>query len=119
MMGAQLGKTEGLILNTIGYYMHYEPSPMLAIGELAPTIAICPPGKCFFNIVFPLLRLLSLTFPRNTGVSRNIGLKRYSTMEEWCVPCPVCGELQPLQWKHIIFDANNLDETEAGGGKSQ
>ena len=34
------------------------------------------PGKCFFNIVFPLLRLLSLTFPRNTGVSRNMGVKR-------------------------------------------
>ena len=31
MLGAQLGKTEGLILNTIGYYMHFDPSPILVM----------------------------------------------------------------------------------------
>lgn len=27
-----------------------------------------------------------------------------STMEQWCLPCPSCGEYQPLSWKQIDFD---------------
>lgn len=25
------------------------------------------------------------------------------TMEEWCVPCPCCGKLQPYEWQRIQF----------------
>lgn len=35
MSAAQLSKTEGAVLNTIGYYMHYEPSPIMV---MQPTI---------------------------------------------------------------------------------
>lgn len=27
-----------------------------------------------------------------------------STKEEWCIPCPKCGELQPLTWSQIRFE---------------
>lgn len=33
-----------------------------------------------------------------------------STMEEWNVPCPVCGALQPLKWSNIKFDPNDLSK---------
>lgn len=54
MMAAQLGKTTGLILNTIGYYMQYDPAPIMVIqptitmGEsfskerLSPMLRDCP-----------------------------------------------------------------------------
>ncbi len=35
MSSAQIGKTEGAVLNTIGYYMHYDPAPVLI---MQPTI---------------------------------------------------------------------------------
>ena len=35
MSAAQIGKTDALILNPIGYYMHYDPSPIMVIQ---PTI---------------------------------------------------------------------------------
>lgn len=35
MSAAQIGKTDGFILNPIGYYMHYDPSPIMV---LQPTI---------------------------------------------------------------------------------
>ena len=35
MSAAQIGKTDALILNPIGYYMHYDPSPIMV---LQPTI---------------------------------------------------------------------------------
>jgi phage terminase large subunit GpA-like protein len=54
MSAAQIGKTEGFVLNTIGYYVHYEPSPIMVIQptdkmaesfskeRLAPSIDIMP-----------------------------------------------------------------------------
>ena len=35
MSAAQIGKTDALILNPIGYYMHYDPSPIMVVQ---PTI---------------------------------------------------------------------------------
>ena len=187
MLGAQLGKTEGLILNTIGYYMHFDPSPILVmqptidLGEtfskdrLTPMLRDTPvlrgkvndksrsSGNTILKKHFPgghiaivganspiglrsrPIRILLADeidgYPASAGedgdplylVSKRIATfwnkkevhvstpilkgtskieREYnnSTMEEWCVPCPVCGELQPLQWKHVLFDANNLDE---------
>ena len=46
------------------------------LGEFAPTMVTCPPGKTFCNIVLPLVRLLSLMSAANTGVSRIIGERR-------------------------------------------
>lgn len=31
MSAAQIGKTDALILNPIGYYMHYDPSPIMVM----------------------------------------------------------------------------------------
>lgn len=28
-----------------------------------------------------------------------------STMEQWCLPCPSCGEYQPLEWPRIDFES--------------
>ena len=28
-------------------------------------------------------------------------------MEEWTVPCPECGEYQPLVWANVVFDREN------------
>ena len=187
MIAAQLGKTDALILNTIGYYMHYDPSPILV---MQPTIDL---GETFSkDRLTPMLRdtpvlkdkvndktrnsgntILKKHFPGGhiaiIGANSPVGLrsrpirvlladeidaypvsagddgdplllaskrlatfwnkkevyvstptlkgtskieKEYmlSTMEEWCVPCPACGELQPLQWKHVLYDESNLDE---------
>ncbi len=39
-----------------------------------------------------------------------------STMEQWCVPCPSCGEYQPYDFKRLIFprdyDGNKIDDKE-------
>lgn len=187
MSAAQLGKTDAFILNTIGYYMHYDPSPILV---MQPTIDL---GETFSkDRLTPMLRdtpvlhgkvndksrssgntILKKHFPGGhiaiIGANSPIGLRsrpirilladevdaypvsagsdgdplslaskrlatfwnkkevyvstptikgastiereyNKSTMEEWCVPCPVCGEYQPLEWKHVHFDENNLDE---------
>ena len=37
MAGAQMGKTDGFLLNTIGYYMHYDPAPIMV---LQPTLTM-------------------------------------------------------------------------------
>lgn len=37
MSAAQIGKTDAFILNPIGYYMHYDPSPIMV---LQPTITM-------------------------------------------------------------------------------
>ena len=35
MSAAQVGKTDAMVLNPIGYYVHYDPSPIMVIQ---PTI---------------------------------------------------------------------------------
>ncbi|MCM3567862.1 phage terminase large subunit family protein [Neobacillus mesonae] len=32
-----------------------------------------------------------------------------STMEEWCLPCPNCGEMQPIKWEKIKFAYEKSD----------
>lgn len=46
--------------------------------------------------------------PTNKGLSRIELEYAESTQEEWCVPCPHCGKLQPLAWSGVVFDKNNL-----------
>lgn len=51
MWASQTGKTDSVILNTIGYYMHYEASPMMG---LQPTVEM---GETFSkNRLSPMLR---------------------------------------------------------------
>lgn len=187
MSAAQIGKTDGFILNPIGYYMDYDPSPImvmqpnLQMGEsfskdrLSPMIQDTPAlrekvsdktrnsGNTILHKEFPgghitivganspsglrsrpirilladeidgypptagkdgdplLLASKRLTTfwnkkevfistPTVKGASRIEIEFENSTQEIWNVPCPVCGEYQPLEWGQIHFDKNNLDE---------
>jgi phage terminase large subunit GpA-like protein len=42
--------------------------------------------------------------PTIKGVSRIEAAFLNSSQEEWCLPCPSCGEYQPLTWGQIQFD---------------
>lgn len=187
MSAAQIGKTDGFILNPIGYYMDYDPSPImvmqpnLQMGEsfskdrLSPMIHDTPAlrekvsdktrnsGNTILHKEFPgghitivganspsglrsrpirilladeidgypatagkdgdplLLASKRLTTfwnkkevfistPTVKGASRIEVEFENSTQEIWNVPCPACGEYQPLEWAQVNFDKNNLDE---------
>lgn len=181
MSSAQIGKTE-ILNNILGYYIHYDPSPMLLLqptlemaeayskDRLAPMIRDTPvlsekvgdakaknSGNTLLHKTFPgghitmaganspsslasrPIRIvladevdrypisagtegdpLMLAVKRTTtfwnkkkvyvstptikGASRIEVEYEDSTMEEWNVYCPSCGELQPYEWSRINFD---------------
>lgn len=181
MTSAQIGKTE-LLLNIIGYYVHYDPSPILLLqptlemaeafskDRLAPMIRDTSvlservgdakaknSGNTLLHKTFPgghitmaganspsslasrpiravladevdrypvsagtegdplmLATKRTTTFwnkkkvyvstPTIKGASRIEMEYEDSTMEEWNVYCPSCGELQPYEWGRINFD---------------
>ena len=41
--------------------------------------------------------------PTLLGISRIEKAYNASSREEWCVPCPTCGEYQPYSWEQITF----------------
>lgn len=181
MWGSQLGKTD-LQLNTIGYFTHHEPAPIMMVQptlELArdfskdrltpmyrdskvlsklvtkdksrdssntvlyksypggriniagansprslaskpirvvladeidgypvsagvegdPVSLVSVRQETFHNRV----RVLVST-PTIKGASRIESFYEDSTMEEWCCPCPSCGEYQPFIWEQIKFE---------------
>ncbi|SHJ74667.1 Phage terminase, large subunit GpA [Tepidibacter formicigenes DSM 15518] len=187
MSAAQLGKTDGFILNPIGYYMHYDPSPIMVLqptiqmaetfskDRLSPMLRDTPvlkdrvndksrnSGNTILQKIFPgghvtmvgansasslasrPIRILladeidrypatagnegdplllagkrlttfwnkkeiCVSTPTIKGLSRIEVEFEHSTQEEWCVPCPECGEYQPLKWGRVVFDKNNLDD---------
>lgn len=186
MSAAQVGKTEA-ILNAIGYYVHYEPSPILVVqptitmGEsfskekLSPTIRDTPvlaerisdksrnSGNTIMQKVFPgghvtivganspsslasrpirivladeidrypatagdegdplLLaikrtenfwnkKIIEVSTPTTKEESRIAVEFENSSRGEWNIPCPCCGELQPLKWSGIVFDESDLSQ---------
>lgn len=52
---------------------------------------------------FPNRKRVLVSTPTIKGASRIETLYEDSTMEEWCLPCPGCGEHQPLKWHKIKF----------------
>lgn len=48
--------------------------------------------------------------PTVKGVSRIEKAYEGSSQEHWCLPCPSCGEHQPLKWGQIIFDYDKKEE---------
>lgn len=205
MSSAQVGKTE-LINNIIGYFIDYDPSPIMLLmptldlaqsyskKRLAPMIRDTPVlrGKVkeaksrdsdntLLEKGFPggyialtgansptglssrPIRILLADevdrFPKSAGIEGDPlslaekrtktfwnkkkfwvstptekGISRIekefddSSKEEWCLPCPVCGRLQPLKWSQIHFeditheckfcgDRCNEFEWKAGSGK--
>ena len=187
MSSAQVGKTE-LILNIIGYFIDYDPSPMLVVqptvkpmaedfskDRLAPMIRDTPAlarkvrdaksktsGNTILHKIFPgghvtiaganspsnlasrPIRIVLMDeidrYPASAGTEGNpvkLAEKRTTafwnrkkikvstptvkgfsqiekeyqsgTMEEWCVPCPDCGEYQPYEFKRIDFDDMTME----------
>lgn len=193
MSAAQIGKTDGFILNPIGYYMDYDPAgilvmqPTIKMGEsfskdrLTPMLRDTPAlrekvndksrnsGNTILHKEFPggyvvivganapsdlrsrPIRILLADeidgYPATAGKDGDpllLASKRLttfwnkkevfistptvkstsrievefenSTQEIWHVPCPSCGELQPLEWGQVRganggdFDKDNLNE---------
>ncbi|SHN77340.1 phage terminase large subunit family protein [Desulfitobacterium chlororespirans] len=46
--------------------------------------------------------------PTIKGASRIETAYENSTMEQWCLPCPSCGEYQPPSWDQIHFDSSGM-----------
>lgn len=187
MSAAQMGKTDAFLLNTIGYYMHYDPctilcmQPTLSLAEtmskdrLMPMVRDTPvlrdkineksrtSGNTIFKKAFPGGRItmtgansptelrsrpirilladeidaypptagaegdplilagkrlttywnrkeVDTSTPTVKGVSRIEMEFEHSTMEEWNVPCPSCGEYQPLEWGNLHYEVDNEGE---------
>lgn len=68
MSAAQVGKTDAMILNPIGYYIHYEPSPIMV---LQPTIQM---AEAFSkDRLSPMIRDTPVIAERVNDKSRNSG----------------------------------------------
>lgn len=185
MSAAQIGKT-AMLLNILGYYMHYRPAPVLVMeptlemGEtfskdfLAPMLRDTPAlkglvdtrsrtsGNTILKKNFPgghvtivganspaslAMRPIKVVladeidrYPQSAGVEGDplmLAQKRQTTFwdkkllvtstptikgisrvekefadttrEEWNVPCPKCGKLQPLVWANLVFNPREFD----------
>lgn len=53
-------------------------------------------------------KIVYVSTPGIKGVSRIEAEYLNSTMEQWHLPCPSCGHLQPLAWGQIIFDSVSM-----------
>lgn len=68
MSAAQVGKTDAMVLNPIGYYVHYDPSPIMVIQ---PTIDMAE--KFSKEKLSPMLRDTTVLADRINEKSRNSG----------------------------------------------
>ena len=180
MTAAQVGKSE-LLLNTLGYFIHYDPCPVLMLqptiqmaedfskDRLAPMIRDTPvlaervadpksrtsgntllhknftgghvtlvgtnsPASLASRPIRVLLcdevdrypassgeegdpltlaikrtsnfwnrRIVMVSTPTMKQTSRIEPAFEQSTREEWCVPCPKCGEYQPYSWEQLLY----------------
>jgi len=186
MSAAQIGKT-AMLMNMLGYHMHYHPAPVLVIEPtldmaqtfskdfLAPMLRDTPvlqnlvdtksrySGNTILKKNFPggyvtiiganspaslAMRPIKILladevdrYPASAGTEGDpllLGQKRQttfwdkktvivstpgmknssriateyeiSTKEEWNIPCPKCGHYQPLMWKGVVFDKENLSK---------
>lgn len=189
MSAAQIGKSDACILNPLGYYMHYDPSPIMILqptiqmaeafskDRISPMIRDTPilqdkvddksrtSGNTILQKIFPgghvtmvganspsslasrpirilladeidrypvtagtegdplLLatkrlttfwnkKIVCVSTPTIKGTSRIEVEYEHSTQGEWNVPCPHCGEYNPLEWAYIKFDKEDLSEIE-------
>ncbi|SHN77355.1 phage terminase large subunit family protein [Desulfitobacterium chlororespirans] len=51
--------------------------------------------------VFYNRKIVMTSTPAYKGVSKIKAAYENSTMEQWCLPCPSCGEYQPLSWDQM------------------
>lgn len=189
---AQFGKTDGLILNTAAYNMHYSPAPMMIMeptiemaealskDRLTPMIEDSPElrklvvgktrnsGNTILKKDFPggaitlvganspaslrsrpvkilladevdaypasagkegdplLLaekrlttfwdyKVCMVSTPTDESTSRIKGEFLGGTQKEWCLPCPECGEYQPMIWANLHGpNGGEFDKTNTG-----
>lgn len=64
-------------------------------------------------------KIFAVSTPTVKGVSRIEALYEDSTQEQYCLPCPSCGEIQPLRWRNIVFDSVSHACEECGSEHSQ
>tara|TARA_B100001778_G_C18591742_1_gene632606 strand:- start:44 stop:1906 length:1863 start_codon:yes stop_codon:yes gene_type:complete len=60
---------------------------------------------------FPRRKILLTSTPTIKDFSRIEAEYLKSDQRIYKVPCPLCGEYQPLEWKQLKFDNDNLKET--------
>lgn len=53
-------------------------------------------------------KIVQVSTPTIKGISRIEKLYEASTMEQWHVPCPKCGEASPIAWEN--FDHKDLED---------
>ena len=65
-------------------------------------------------------RVVWVSTPTLLGVSRIEKAYNNSSQEEWCVPCPVCGEYQPYEWERVVWKdvSEPLMQCRKCGGRS-
>lgn len=64
-------------------------------------------------------KIFAVSTPTVKGVSRIEALYEDSTKEQFCLPCPSCGEYQPLRWRNIIFESCSHACEECGSEHTQ
>ncbi len=73
--------------------------PVSAGVEGDPVMLVSKRTNTFWN-----RKKIWVSTPTTKGTSRIEALYLGSSMEQWCVPCPSCGEHQPFSWAQIKFD---------------
>lgn len=76
--------------------------PVSAGTEGDPVSLVSKRTTTFWN-----RKRILVSTPTVQGASRIEFAYLESTMEQWCLPCPKCGEHQPLQWSHLLFENVN------------
>lgn len=73
--------------------------PVSAGTEGDPVTLVTKRATTFHN-----RKRVLVSTPTIKGASRIETAYEESSMEQWCLPCPSCGEHQPLAWAQIRFD---------------
>lgn len=189
MSAAQVGKSDACILNPLGYYIHYDPSPIMVLqptiqmaeafskDRVSPMLRDTPvlqdkvddksktSGNTILQKIFPgghvtlvganspsslssrpirilladeidrypptagnegdplLLatkrlatfwnkKIVAVSTPTIKDLSRIEVEYEHSTQGVWNVPCPHCGEFNPLEWANVKFNKEDLSNIE-------
>mgnify|MGYP003815867077 CR=1 FL=1 len=73
--------------------------PVSAGTEGDPVTLVSKRATTFHN-----RKRVLVSTPTIKGTSRIESAYEESSMEQWCLPCPSCGEHQPLAWAQIRFN---------------
>jgi phage terminase large subunit GpA-like protein len=73
--------------------------PVSAGTEGDPVSLVAKRTTTFWN-----RKIIMVSTPTIKGASRIEAAYNESTMEQWNLPCPSCGEYQPLTWEQIKFE---------------